>query len=501
MAVVVAELAARLGLKVDRKSWSIGNDVIGGLGKALAVFVGYKVIRSMKDFVTSTLNVGDNAVKAGQKLGITAEAVQELSYAAGQSGSSFEEISAALSRFAVGMEEVRKTGKGPTADALRSLGIRMRDLKGETLDQNLEAIADRFAKLPDGAKKTALAMQLFGKSGANLIPFLNQGSKGVVALRAEAQELGVVIGEDAAKEMENVGDDVDRVKTSLVGLRNQAVVALMPTIRELVTSLLGWIKANRQMLGTVVRFLASGLASALSFLGHAIAFVVEHWKAIALSLGGPAIVITILYLRSLFRRLREQLKKSVAWAVANAPLLLIALGVAALVYAFLKFRKQTVAVLNWIKERFFALGRWIKGHWYLLLLGPFMLIGAAIVTVFGHVWAKIKEGAMDLVKWIKSLPERAWDTLTGSVDINVTARQLKNKSGAPLTPQVTAVMDTPGRPRAPVATRTAVAAREMTFADLNITVPVNGTPDDYKTAVRQGFADAWSRRMRPAAVA
>ena len=53
--------------------------------------------------------------------------------------------------------------------------------------------------LPDGAEKTALAIELFGKSGADLIPFLNQGREGVGALTAELQDLGVQIGGDGQR--------------------------------------------------------------------------------------------------------------------------------------------------------------------------------------------------------------------------------------------------------------------------------------------------------------
>ena len=501
MSVIVAELAAKLGLKVDKKSWSLGNDVIAGLGKALAVFAGYKIITSMKSMVESTIEVGDHAVKAAQKIGITAEAVQELSYAAEASGTSFDSVSAALGRLAVGMEEVRKTGKGPTADALRSLGIRMRDLKGETLDQNLEVIAERFSKMPDGAKKAALAMQLFGKSGKDLIPFLNGGQEGIVKLRAEAQELGVVIGEDAAKEMENVGDDIGRVKSSLIGLRNQAVVALLPTIKELVTNLLGWIKANRQMLSQKLGSFIKALAGLLMFFGKAIAFVVEHWEAFAALLAGVAFVTAIIRIIKLIQFLQmastmAAAKMLLAWAAAALPLVLIAIGIAALVLAFTRFRKQTFAALNWIKEKFFALGRWIKGHWYLLLLGPFSLLGAAIIAIFEKVWAKIKEGANDLWKWIKSLPGKAIDAFTGTAGVSPEAMQEIAKKRQQIMDRMRAGAE-PGRPAATVGGATAEPLA-FNVDNMNITTPPGADPEQYRTAVADGIQEWWAKERRHA---
>ena len=123
----VAELFAKLGLQVDKKSWSVGNDVIAGLGKALVAWAGFKAVQGIAGWITDTIAWGDAAVKTAQKLGITAEAVQELGYVAGQSGTSGEALTAALARLSAGMSDVAKTGKGPTADGLRAIGLSMKN--------------------------------------------------------------------------------------------------------------------------------------------------------------------------------------------------------------------------------------------------------------------------------------------------------------------------------------------------------------------------------------
>jgi hypothetical protein len=47
-------------------------------------------------------------------------------------------------------------------------------------------VANAFQKMPDGARKSAIALKLFGLEGAKLIPFLNEGAKGIQALEDEA---------------------------------------------------------------------------------------------------------------------------------------------------------------------------------------------------------------------------------------------------------------------------------------------------------------------------
>ena len=83
----------------------------------------------------------------------------------------------------------------PASIAFKALGIDVRDASGNIRDTNAVFldIADRFGRMQDGATKSALAMQVFGKSGAELIPLLNSGRdglKGMAAYAEHAQVLG-----------------------------------------------------------------------------------------------------------------------------------------------------------------------------------------------------------------------------------------------------------------------------------------------------------------------
>jgi len=58
----------------------------------------------------------------------------------------------------------------------------------------LEDLADRFHGMPDGPTKTALALQLLGRSGKEMIPLLNEGGESIRSMVEEAKQLGLVIG-------------------------------------------------------------------------------------------------------------------------------------------------------------------------------------------------------------------------------------------------------------------------------------------------------------------
>jgi hypothetical protein len=84
------------------------------------------------------------------------------------------------------MAAAAETGKGPAAEALQTLGISAVDAAGKlrSTDQVMLEVSDRFQQMPDGAQKAALAVQLFGKAGAEMIPMLNEGRQAIEGLAA-----------------------------------------------------------------------------------------------------------------------------------------------------------------------------------------------------------------------------------------------------------------------------------------------------------------------------
>lgn len=88
-------------------------------------------------------------------------------------------------------------------DAARSfaaIGVAVRNQDGTLRATDPESclISPTASSRCQMGPRTALAVRLFGKSGADLIPFLNQGREGVGALTAELEALGVQISGDTA---------------------------------------------------------------------------------------------------------------------------------------------------------------------------------------------------------------------------------------------------------------------------------------------------------------
>lgn len=267
--MIVRELITKWGVDVDSKELDKLDKRIGDLSKTMLVVGGAATAAAASLFGIAkfTANAGDQALKASQKFGIGVEALQELQYAAGLADVSNEELGMGLQQLSRRMFEVQK-GSAEAAKVFSILGVKTRDASGKLRrsDDVLMEMADRFKALPEGPQKTALAMEVFGKSGVKLLPLFKDGSAGIAELRKEAQAAGVVLGEDAAKQSEEFNDSLTRLFAVMTGLRNELGVALMPVIMEVVQTVRDFILANRELIKTNLEKTAKSWIAVLKVL-------------------------------------------------------------------------------------------------------------------------------------------------------------------------------------------------------------------------------------------
>lgn len=190
--------------RLDRAFSGIRNSIAGlGVGLSAGGFAA---------FVKTGIDAADSLGKLSQQLGVSTESLSALNFAASLSGASAEELSQAMTKLAKAATDTA-AGTGEALGAFKALGVSVKDAAGNlrgTEDLLLE-LADRFAKIEDGTGKTAIAMRLFGESGARLIPFLNNGRAGLQGLREEAEQLGIVIGGETARKAEAFNDNMQRL--------------------------------------------------------------------------------------------------------------------------------------------------------------------------------------------------------------------------------------------------------------------------------------------------
>ena len=160
-----------------------------------------------------------------EKVGVAAADLQKLQFGARLSNVDVDALNKGLIKLSVNMADV--AGKNSAATkALRDLGI---TAKTSTLDDDEKARRSIRLDVPNGAQKTALAVQEFGKAGAELIPLLDTGSKGIAEMAKEAEDLGGVMSGEALAGANALHDQLDRLQTISEGLVKHFVGGLAPS--------------------------------------------------------------------------------------------------------------------------------------------------------------------------------------------------------------------------------------------------------------------------------
>lgn len=526
--MTIGELAMVLGLEVDEKEWSLGQaliekmrvelvelayaalnaktdvakamDVIGI--KAPTVTSKLKKVQAVGDKVASTfkkmlvaagaffvaragvgmvkdvIDLGGKLNDTAQKVGLSAEALQEWGYAAAQNSSSLDEFSGAVVKLSKGLYSI-KEGKGPVVDGFKKLGISMKDpaVKAKNLDSILMLVADKFAKMPDGPKKTAAAMSIFGKTGASLIPTLNKGSTGLNELRMKARDLGAVIDGKSVGALDDLGDSVDDAEVALKGLRNRAIIALVPLLQKTVTEFLAWTKANKDVIASKIQSFVEILIVALTTLAKVVAFAVEHWRALAVILAGGAIVSGIMSVVKAITVLQTFLataagKAVVSWAMILGPIFLIAAAVVGLGLLIYKFRHKFVEAFRYIKREFMAWVNKVKGG--LSYVGGRLKAAAnAVKNFFVGIATTMRQAWDDFFNWLlrklKAIVDNKWFKRLASVTGLSVARDVASSSAEQA---LGATSTTNGRASASVAA--AVAGTTVVTNSPSITVNAPG---------------------------
>jgi hypothetical protein len=241
----------------------------GVAGSLATAFAGVTISNA----ITETAELGDTAAKAGKAIGLSAESYQELAFAADRSGTSIEVMSNGLQRVSKRLL-LASRGVGSATEDLKELGVDAFDASGnvKSLEAILPELADAFARLDDeDPRKAGLAIQLFGKAGAKMVPFLNEGSAGIDALRQQARDLGAVMSDETAANAEKVVDAMSNLKASLRGLRSTIVTRLFPSLIAGGEGLAKWISqgGGAEKILAALRIAVVALGSALSGLALA----------------------------------------------------------------------------------------------------------------------------------------------------------------------------------------------------------------------------------------
>lgn len=185
-------------------------------------------IYNMGKSVASSLNDIDRMSKVA---GLSTDAFQKMTFAAKMTDIEAGDLAVGLKKLSTSMDEASR-GTGEAVGWFSTMGISVKTAAGglKPLDKIMGEIADKFSQWEDGPRKIAIAVDLFGKSGQNLIPYLNQGADGLKRFYEEAERLGVVLDERLIGKGSELEDKFKRIGAEASAMWKRFVVGVYEAI-------------------------------------------------------------------------------------------------------------------------------------------------------------------------------------------------------------------------------------------------------------------------------
>ena len=237
------------------RTFQNNSKVIGASMTAIGASIVAASVLSIKSF----MEMGDEVHKMALRTGFTTERLSELKFAAEQSGTGIGSIDKAVKTMNKALIDADR-GLETYARSFRELGLTTEELLALSPEEQFNTIAIALSELEDQTKKSAIAQEVFGRTGTQLLPMLAAGADGIAALSQEARDLGIVLDQEAADAAAKMTDDMNSLSKAMDGIKFQIAQALLPIINDLVeqitaaiTSVKDWAAENPGLADTITK--------------------------------------------------------------------------------------------------------------------------------------------------------------------------------------------------------------------------------------------------------
>jgi lambda family phage tail tape measure protein len=202
-----------------------------GLSGALGSLAPLLSVAGLAGMVKGSIAAGDAIYDLSQKTGVSVEALARFKKAAATSGTDLDTVAKSLAKLSQNMVKAA-TGNKEMAGNFKALGISVRNADGslKSADQVMLEMADRFKDMKGDPVKVALAMNLLGKSGKELIPMLNMGGDAI-------DKLKVKMTEAFAQKADEYSDKLAILSGKVGALGADLTIALLPALNQITDAL------------------------------------------------------------------------------------------------------------------------------------------------------------------------------------------------------------------------------------------------------------------------
>lgn len=391
----------------------------------------------------STADYAGDMFDMARSTGMGVESFQKIAYAAKMSGIEAEKVTTSFIKFDKMIVDAAGGNKA-YMQTFKDLGIQIKDSAGNLRQPNeiFEDVAEIFHNTKDGAAKTALAVELFGKSGAELIPMLNDGKSGLQAFYAEAERMGLVLSAEAIGKGDAFSDQLEQIGQQVKGVKLQLGTALIPAlsaaaekIAAVIDKITRWVQENPELAATIGN-IAMTVGKWLAILGTAAiaiggaTFIVGQFGKVFRTVSDTIKIGTDIYKgltgataaagkSTIAYTIGQKMAAAAQWlfntALFGCPVIWIVAGIMAIIAAVVLLVKYWDEVAAWFKKLWDSIVGIFKAAWEAI-----KKVWSTVTGWFSNLWGRIKAGAGKAWDGIKNTiskaregVQKAWGSVKG----------------------------------------------------------------------------------------
>jgi hypothetical protein len=285
--------------KTEEKAESLGSKLGNGVKTAAkwgAAIVGGATAAggALLAITNQTAEYADEIDKLSERTGINREELQRWKYAAAQSGADIGKLEVGIKTLSGYMDDAMNGSKKAT-DAFAALGISVDDLRNKSQEEIFEEVMKSLGDMEQGAQRNAIGADLLGRSYTELLPLLNAGSDGMQELKDRADELGIVMSEEAVKANVTFGDTLQDIKESFGGIVRGLTNSFLPIMQQFADFIVANMPMIQGILSNVFNSVGESVAAILPFLmnliQNALPPLIDLFTRVATDILPPVIVL------------------------------------------------------------------------------------------------------------------------------------------------------------------------------------------------------------------
>jgi hypothetical protein len=205
----------------------VGGAAVGAVGVAMVALT------------KASLSNIDANTKQARSLGLTHDALKRMALVANEAGVETGQLTSMLGLMQRNIDALAE-GTKAQVEAFKRLGLSISDLQGLSPDEQFARIAEALDKISDPTQKTALAMDVFGRSGRNAINMLDSYRAKTQEAATFQERFGIAVRQSTAESIERANDAVGRLGMVMEGLGNRLAGLVAPAIEATANGLINF---------------------------------------------------------------------------------------------------------------------------------------------------------------------------------------------------------------------------------------------------------------------